>query len=299
MNHEEHALLFDCAAQPTVGILSLPMAQRPTLGLLVVVGGPQYRVGSHRQFVLLARHVAAQGFAAMRFDCRGMGDSWDAQRSFEDIEDDIAAAVDTFFREVPSLKQVILWGLCDGASAACLYAPRDPRISGLILVNPWVRTPAGASATMLKHYYLKRVLSRAFWLKLVSGRVSAGASMRAFGNTLRQYLGRRRQAALPSADADRSTPLPERMARRLRASGLPVAIALSGDDRVAREFEELAMPTPAWRTALAQQLVGLEHIAEADHTLSTPATQARMQMLTTGWMLSMLQSDQRISRSAA
>lgn len=293
MNHAEHALLFDCASQPTVGILSLPAAQRPTLGLLVIVGGPQYRIGSHRQFVLMARHVAAQGFAAMRFDCRGMGDSWDAQRSFEDIEDDIASAVGSFFREVPSLERVILWGLCDGASAACLYAPRDPRIGGLILVNPWVHTPAGASATMLKHYYLKRLVSRAFWLKLASGRVSASASMSALSDTLRQYLGRRSTGAKPADDTDSSTPLPQRMARRLRASGLPVAVALSEDDRVAREFEELAMPTPAWRAVLSKQLVGLEHVADADHTLANPASQARLQVLTTGWMRAMIQRSVR------
>ena len=30
-------------------------------GVLIVVGGPQYRVGSHRQFALLANHLAGQG----------------------------------------------------------------------------------------------------------------------------------------------------------------------------------------------------------------------------------------------
>ena len=42
-------------------------------GMLIVVGGPQYRAGSHRQFTLLARDVAATGVPTMRFDYRGMG----------------------------------------------------------------------------------------------------------------------------------------------------------------------------------------------------------------------------------
>jgi len=43
-------------------------------GVLIVVGGPQYRVGSHRQFVMLARFLADHGVPCMRFDYRGMGD---------------------------------------------------------------------------------------------------------------------------------------------------------------------------------------------------------------------------------
>ena len=57
-------------------------------GVLVIVGGPQYRVGSHRQYVQLSRHLAEQGIASMRFDVRGMGDSPGVQRSFEEIDDE-------------------------------------------------------------------------------------------------------------------------------------------------------------------------------------------------------------------
>ena len=51
----------------------------------------------------------------MRFDYRGMGDSTGDVRPFDDINDDIAAAIDEFFRQVPGLERVVLWGLCDGA----------------------------------------------------------------------------------------------------------------------------------------------------------------------------------------
>ena len=39
--------------------------------MVIVVGGPQYRAGSHRQFTLLARHIAAAGYPVLRFDARG------------------------------------------------------------------------------------------------------------------------------------------------------------------------------------------------------------------------------------
>ena len=79
-----------------------------------MVGGPQYRVGSHRQFVLLARDLAADGFPVFRFDYRGMGDSEGEFRGFEHVEDDIAAAVEAFRSASPGLREIVLWGLCDG-----------------------------------------------------------------------------------------------------------------------------------------------------------------------------------------
>ena len=71
----EQTFLFDADDATLVGIVSVPTARVASTGVLVVVGGPQYRVGSHRQFVLLARALARRGIAAMRFDCAAMGDS--------------------------------------------------------------------------------------------------------------------------------------------------------------------------------------------------------------------------------
>ena len=56
----ERVLLFTCQGLSLPGILH-PGAPDASRGVLVVVGGPQYRVGSHRQFVLLARDLAAAG----------------------------------------------------------------------------------------------------------------------------------------------------------------------------------------------------------------------------------------------
>ncbi len=83
MNFEERALSFSCHDSWLYGILSLP-EKVISRGVLIVVGGPQYRVGSHRQFMLLARYLAAHGVPVMRFDCRGKGDSeGDAVWNFE------------------------------------------------------------------------------------------------------------------------------------------------------------------------------------------------------------------------
>ena len=55
---EDIAVQFDCEGLRLFGVLSQP-AEPGRRGVLLVVGGPQYRVGSHRQFTLLARDLAA------------------------------------------------------------------------------------------------------------------------------------------------------------------------------------------------------------------------------------------------
>ena len=69
----EQALVFACEAQHLVGVLHAPEGAHT--GLIMVSGGDQYRVGSHRMFVELARTLANAGIAVMRFDHRGIGDT--------------------------------------------------------------------------------------------------------------------------------------------------------------------------------------------------------------------------------
>src|SRR5512144_3183809 len=106
----ELALTFSCQGAELVGILH-PGSDRAARGVLIVVGGPQYRVGSHRQFLLLARDLAAAGIPVLRFDYRGMGDAGGEVVDFEHCQADIAAAVDAFFARSAGLREVVIWGL--------------------------------------------------------------------------------------------------------------------------------------------------------------------------------------------
>ena len=121
MNIREEVLQFDCEGESLLGIISegAPAQER---AVIVIVGGPQYRAGSHRQFVQLARHLASAGHTVLRYDYRGMGDSPGNLRNFEHVQADIRAAIDALQASRPALRQFVLWGLCDGASAALMYA---------------------------------------------------------------------------------------------------------------------------------------------------------------------------------
>ena len=125
----EHATVFECDSDRLIGIVTRP--ERPIeTGVVIIVGGPQYRAGSHRQFTLLARQLAEQGIASLRFDYRGMGDSEGDMRTFEDIDDDIRAAIDTFMTQASNIQQVMLWGFTRcrlGRALLWPYRPARPR----------------------------------------------------------------------------------------------------------------------------------------------------------------------------
>lgn len=266
----ERALVFRVGGEELLGVLH-PGAPQASRGVLVVVGGPQYRVGSHRQFLLLARYLAAHGVPVLRFDYRGMGDASGPLRNFEQIDDDIAAAIDCFQAELPALREVIIWGLCDAASAALTYAFRDRRVTGLVLLNPWVRTEEGLAKAYLKHYYLRRLISRDFWSGLLRGRFNPVASLRSLADMMFRVAGSRRsdEGRNPGTTTTTLTgALPECMAegwKRFRGS---ILLILSGDDLTAAEFRNTAAESSVWRGLLDESRVLVRELPEANHTFS-------------------------------
>jgi uncharacterized protein len=283
----ESVQLLACEGEQLLAILAEPTGPSiGDLGVVIVVGGPQYRAGSHRQFVHLARALAAAGISSLRFDVRGMGDSTGAQRSFEHVAADTGAAIDALLAAQPHLKRVALWGLCDGASAALLYLQKraDPRVAALCLLNPWVRSEASLARTHVKHYYRQRLMQREFWGKLASGRV-AGAALRSLWGNLR--AARSRPSARSGADLtnyDAPVDYQTRMAQALQRFGGPVLLVLSGQDYAAREFIEFVSTNPAWRGALAKGNVQRHDMAQADHTFSDRAQRVALEVTTLAWL---------------
>lgn len=262
----EQVLTFDSQGNRLIGILHQPEQLTTQVGVVVVVGGPQYRVGSHRQFTLMAREFSGAGYPVLRFDYRGMGDSAGEYRGFEQVDDDICAAIDALLDAVPTLDGVVLWGLCDAASACLMYCNRgDGRIAGLILANPWVRTQSGEASAYLKHYYLQRLLQRSFWTKLFGGSFNIGRS-------LRELLVTVRQSREPKAGS--GPPVEhfiERMLRGFRKLDRPVLLLTSERDLTAQEFLDFTQKQPQWRALLSR--AGVRHVSlkGADHTFSSRA----------------------------
>lgn len=285
MTYSESPLSFDCLGQRLPGILTLP-AERQALGVVIVVGGPQYRVGSHRQFVLLARSLAAAGFPVLRFDTRGMGNAPGDFPGFEEIGPDIACAVQAMRNALPDLRQVVLWGLCDAASAILINQPQLAGISGLVLLNPWVRNAETLANAEIKHYYHKRLLDPAFWSKLRRGQVNVLASLGEFAGKLwRRWRG----GARPAAPGD----FRARMVAGWQNWRSPVLLVLSGVDMVAAEFVEFAATQPQLTEILRRPEVMRLDLAEADHTFSSAQLRGLVEVATRDWLLKLSQGEIR------
>lgn len=276
----EHALNFECEDDTLFGILHEPAVPAP-IAVIVLVGGPQYRVGSHRQFVLLGRALARTGFAVLRFDVRGMGDSTGAARSFEYLDFDIAAAIEALMLRLPAVRRVVLTGLCDGASAALMYCHRsnDNRVAGLCLLNPWLRSPQGLARTHIKHYYPQRLMQMDFWLKLLRGGV-----LREALPALVRSIRLARQVDHVISNQNESTDFRATMAAGWMSYRGAILLILSGNDYTANEFIGAIESIPAWHNAFAVQNLTRCDLHSADHTLSRHEDRLAMEGAVLDWL---------------
>lgn len=263
----EIPIVFESNATPLVGMLHQAQGN-PELGVLVMVaGGPQYRIGGHRQLVLWARKFAAQGFPVFRFDFRGMGDSYGQYVGYENAEGDIRAAIDRFYQECPSLKGVVLWGECNACSASLFYAYKDQRVLGIVMLNPWVRTEEGQARAVVKHYYLNRLTERSFWNKVFTLKFDFIGSMRSAIKMIAKARGNLRNGS--SLTVMDRRPLPERMLEGLTHFRGRIMMVMSGRDLVPKEFDDLVARVPAWKEQLAERQTERHELPYADHTFSS------------------------------
>ena len=135
------------------GTLALPSTGAPTAAVLLIAGsGPTNRDGNStipgvqpNTLKLLAQELAARGFATLRTDKRGIGESAAAMTSEADLTiqtysgDNRAWATD--LRHKAGVPCVWLLGHSEGALIAELAAKDNPDICGLILI-------AGAGRSM-------------------------------------------------------------------------------------------------------------------------------------------------------
>jgi len=294
--YEERPVVFDCNGSELIGIVAIPKAAPcHHVGVVVLVGGPQYRAGSHRQFTLLCRHLAEQGIASLRFDYHGLGDSdGPPALGVEGVEDDLRAAIDAFALAVPTATGVVLWGLCGAASASALYAESDARVTGLVMLNPWVRTEEGLAKTRLRHYYLGRMADPAFWARIARGDVAVASAVGSFGASVLKAVGWGRGSASTSAshapEGIGAAPvehesLPARMLNSLQQRKLPTLVVLSGDtDLTANEFRQVAGGSAASRRWMNSPGVECHEIEGSNHTFARAEWRDRVAAVTTRWV---------------
>ena len=123
------------------GILTLPrMPPRNAQELPVFVylsAGLLHRVGPYRLHVRLARELAQMGFSSLRVDLAGTGDSprrlgLTNQQSVATDFEEILGVLESRLGRLP----LVLAGLCSGANNAIRLTLKEPRVIGMVLLDP-------------------------------------------------------------------------------------------------------------------------------------------------------------------
>lgn len=153
-----------------VGIMSAPEAAGRRVGLVLVSAGLSPKCGPFRLYAELARRLSREGFVTLRFDLGGIGDSGPGDtRDPLEIRTgrEIVAALD-YLSERSELDGIVLGGLCSGAEDSFRAAELDPRVTGVVLIDPFgYRTPGWAwrhLAYRVKRRLLRTVLLPRPWV---------------------------------------------------------------------------------------------------------------------------------------
>lgn len=217
-------------------------AAEGSVGLLMVTGGSQTRIGSHRMYERLSKALSEHDVSCWRFDRRGVGDSEGGDPGYRGSGPDIVAAAAAFRTQAPALVHLYGFGLCDGATALALFGDAAG-LDGLILVNPWLveaeaDTPPAAA---VRAHYRRRLTSWEGWKRLLTGAVDLRKLWRGLGRILR--------------GGDSS--LADEVAAALKRHRLPVQIILARGDATAiaadaelksKSFSGLALPAQTLET---------------------------------------------------
>jgi pimeloyl-ACP methyl ester carboxylesterase len=242
------------------------------------------RTGANRMAVTLARHYAQQGFASLRLDLAGVGDSAAAPEGDSVVYNlksrtDVSAAID--WLEARGHPQVVLFGMCSGAYLAFQVAQRDPRVVGQVVVNAqrfeWSEKDSlhmagrttGRSAGELVQEGVRAALRPGKLRRLLTGEPAAWRMVRAVGHRALQAL---RNRLVPGGDT--------KVARELRTMlnrGVKTMLVFSARDaglaECDRQFGEgLAMIGP-------RDGFSLEIVEGASHTFSELQSRQRLTAL--------------------
>lgn len=248
-----------------MAMLHTPQGDASDIGLLIVNGGPQYRSGPQRQYLRIARAAAAAGFSSFRFDWQGEGDSAGVSVPFTEVGEQLQSAVTAFHAAAPHVRKIVLWGLCEGASAILLHAQAIDGICGVIIINPWVDDEKLKAQSQIKHYYGRRFFSLTTWKRAVTGRLKMLSSMKAASQSLKNSMGRHR-----------STELSRKMAEG--ANACPSLLYISSEyDDTRQLFDHMLKKDPLWKNVIHKKGWHQVQIKGADHVFSTPEAHAALE----------------------
>ncbi|WP_250957857.1 alpha/beta fold hydrolase [Rhizobium sp. CG5] len=128
-------------SQRLYGVLCEPLGKRQGATVLLLSTAYDRHAGWGRTTVTMARDLACEGIASLRFDPANVGDSPPVAGLAEQVlytETQVADVVEALdLVDERGLLPAIVVGRCSGAYLAFRSALRDPRIRGVVVANPF------------------------------------------------------------------------------------------------------------------------------------------------------------------
>ena len=261
-----------------VGIVTQPVAAelrgyRPAI--LILNTGIIHRVGHNRMYVNLSRELAKAGHVVLRFDLSGIGDSESRGYLLQPIDAALADILDAidWLERARQAEEVIILGLCSGADHAVLYGYNDPRVVGLVLMDPSIPL----TARYYFSYIWRRLLRLRSWANLALGRSFSGRRWLAnlaiaLGlKGLLIALGLKKNKA-PSLSEPKVREYLERVYQASIAQGIQFLVIFSGVETRQNYREQLLDAFP--NVSFGDQL-SLELFEKADHLFKSQLDRVR------------------------
>ena len=255
-------------------------AERPFV--IMINAGIIHRVGPNRLHVELARILAADGFSSLRFDLSGIGDSdkrTDGLPLLDATLTDIREVLDGL-EASRGARQFVLLGLCSGADHGVFHAGADPRVVGLVLIDPSIPKTRGY---YLRHYG-SRLLKARSWLNL-AGALPGHLFRLAQARSLEPLAQDPQEAAeAPSVNSAQARSYLKNAYQKAVDHGIEFLAVFSGDQEGRHNYREQildALPGVSFGTRLR-----LERFGDADHTFTFEADRRRLFDLIREWMQS-------------
>ena len=233
------------------------------IGLLILSGGNEIKIGAHCGMAKLARDVSAIGYPVFRFDRRGIGDSEGENCGFTSSAPDLTCAIAAYRKHSPNLEKIVAFGNCDAATALIIHD-----VSGIdyfVLANPWVFQTASdePAAAAIKAHYIERLRDPATWTRMLRG----GVDLRKLARGL-----------LKIAKQSPVQPLAESGSNMLVRWTKPTTILLASHDATALAFLG-EWKSPLFQTARKNVNIETVTIESASHSFASDTDYAALRDL--------------------
>ncbi len=280
----ERAVCFG-ESQSLIGILAEPASTQspPDLpGILFLNAGWLHRVGPNRIYVGMARSMADLGFATLRFDLSGIGDSrnrHDHLQSKQSATSDVRDAM-AYLSSAQGVERFILIGHCSGADLALDVAVTDAAVVGAVLINGFYfsEMPEESTPAMYAHFLARNIgrhlLNVQSWRRVLTRR----HDLRRLLLALRYRLSRGKGRDVPAHGEVERRSVWQTLTERDTELLLVYSEGSAAYDRFRLAFEEHC------RALEASRKLQVEVILQTDHLFTPISQQQYLMKLVSRWI---------------